>query len=254
MKKIIITVILSLLLPLTGSYSKEKITVVTLFKQYISAQNKIKNSIKIPKYKLLKRKGRWVTQNPDFQNNKYYFNIIVDIRNGFIQISDPETGGGYETYTCTLFIDTKRNRYLAIHHETSGGTIGSIFQEPQHFRFYRLKNNRFLDETDRLVPSISIKEFLKPHAIKNRKTIDRNIKKHLPHYFNYKLPRYGLKIEVTFTFDSFLDLFKSFPGERSAFELNDNNTFRDLKRIRNHFKKFKIFLKWNIKKGTFEIQ
>ena len=88
----------------------------------------------MPQYKIVQRKGKWQTRNPYISNDPFYFDIIVDIKNGYMQISDPGTGGGSQNYTFTLFYAKKKRIFLGIQYE-SFGTIEGIFTKPVNIHF-----------------------------------------------------------------------------------------------------------------------
>lgn len=119
----------------------------------------------------------------------YNFDATVDIKNGYIEISDEGTGGGSIYQQIVLFRTANRSPLIGI---TIGGFNSFYFDT--RLNFYRYINNTWQDVTYEVLPEIETEQFVNKEFYKlNRKKFAEN-----SNFFDYifELPHYGTQLQV----------------------------------------------------------
>ena len=123
----------------------------------------------------------------------YNFDAVVDIKNGYIEISDEGTGGGSIYQQIVLFRAATREPLIGI---TTGGFNSFYFET--RLRFYSFMGNIWQDVTHDVLPQIETYQFV------NNEFYELNRKKFIENssFFDYifKLPHYGTQIDIKINF------------------------------------------------------
>lgn len=120
---------------------------------------------------------------------EYTINPVVDLKNGFVSINDPGTGGGSIIYEVALFLTRSRQPILGV----SMRNFDGVFAET-HIQFLVQDGKSWVDGTSKIIPNIHPGLFLKPDFYnQNKEKIDSlSVFKIV-----YKLPRYGTKVKLS---------------------------------------------------------
>lgn len=188
------------------------------------------------KFELEQKRGKWITKSCA----DYDIEPLVDLRNGYLSIEDPGTGGGTIVQEAALFLTSDRRFFLGVsltEFDGIGARCGiSIFE-------YRDKAMK--DVTASVLPDIDLDAFMPPGydmaALKKKATWVDSIQ------FGYTLPRHGTTVKVSMvltTVSSRLNIAKS------QEEPVDMKTFEE---FQNSIRFEAVELNWNMKKGKFEI-
>lgn len=105
-----------------------------------------------PGYPLTQKNGQWTSISPDTEEP---IDAVVDIKNGFIEIVDPGTGGGEWTYRVVLFRMADGNPLLGITHTFFDGA-----GQTHKYFFLRPEDPKRIDWTNETIKAVSGFDFL----------------------------------------------------------------------------------------------
>lgn len=181
-----------------------------------------------PAYPLRESKGKWTSVSPS--TDEPLEDVIVDLKNGFIQIVDPGTGGGDWTINCVLFRMADGAPVLGLTKTFFDGA--GILQE---CHILRPEDPARLDWTDYALPKIDGFSFLRDDSAEE----EAIVQKLLP--VTIELPRYGTSAKA-----------KVYTGLQEIYCRGDQNEFSDYCGLFLQVRRTEIPLKWNREKGKFE--
>mgnify|MGYP005839187629 CR=1 FL=1 len=143
------------------------------------------------KYSLLKRRDKWISKSIA----DYEFEVIVDIKNGFIEINDEGTGGGNILIQVVLFRKADRSPIIGI---TMGGFNGIYFEKAT--TFYK-KNKHTWVEAEDVFPDIRIGRFLNKNYAQSFLEKDDII---IPNLTTLtELPQFGTEVNLVLNFSKY---------------------------------------------------
>jgi len=183
---------------------------------------------------LVYHNGRWKLKTGDHSYNNA---VIVDIKNGFLEISHPVFK--YRSLRLVLYIDNKKRVTLGVTKWLSKS------KKYRTTRFYRKKGDEWTDITKDILPVFYLKPFLKAkYSNKVFAVIDKRIdwQQSLTGYDFYclKLPRFGTKVQVYPNKDFFSQIKK--------------HDFLKIKNVHNNINYTKkLYMIWNMKQGKFKL-
>lgn len=178
------------------------------------------------KFDFFRKNTAWKARSPATQEE---IDPVIDIKNGFISIADPGTGGGTFFQEVALF--TARNGAIVI------GVTKKLFDGvgfEYDIRFYRLTGNKFVpDDTVLSAPSASM--YFTPGT-------DASIIRKFT-MTGYELPRQGTTVRVT------IDLIH-LGRMNSSEDISDSDRKKYANVLRNRIYDA-IEFNWDLKKGRF---
>jgi len=180
-----------------------------------------------PGYPLKEVNGKWMSLSPDTEEP---IEATVDIKNGFIEIVDPGTGGGDWTFRVVLFRMANGAPVLGITHTFFDGA-GLLHA---HY-FLRPEDPRQLDWTKYTIKSLSGFDFL---PLDNAEE-EHIVNKLLP--VSLELPRYGTSAKATV-----------YTGLENIYCRGDDNEYSDYCILFRQVQRKEIIFKWNKDLGKFE--
>ncbi|MEJ5284472.1 MAG: hypothetical protein WHS77_05415 [Brevinematales bacterium] len=175
------------------------------------------------------------------KNNKYYtiscngeeMDVVVDIKNGYLDVVDEGTGGGtYEIYMA-LFKSSDKKDYVLIYQSSMDG----IGIDQSNLYCYKVENQEWKDVKKEIFAENFWKGFFKEDFYNKNKTKIDNFFKNNQRALLYSLPRYGtdLSLELNYTMGYYL-------------QENEANFFAKMKENLNTEK---LILKWDREKAQF---
>lgn len=179
-------------------------------------------------YELKERNGTWTTQSPD--TGEPIASVVVDIKNGFIEILDEGTGGGEWTYRMALFRMADGNPVIGI---TKTYFDGAGLD--QKYYFLRPEDSRKSDWTKETIKEVSGFDFL---PLDNAEE-ERIVNALLP--VSLELPRQGTSLKATV-----------YTGLEYIYCRGDDNEYADYCGLFKQLRRKEIVFKWNREKGKFE--
>ena len=187
-------------------------------------------------YKLEYQNGQW--RVPCLSTAGCFYQSVVDVKNGFIQIVNDVEAQGTITDQFVLFSDLKGNRYLAISRKAVSAQSIST-----KIGFWLYQNGHWIDVTDHVLPGFSINYFVFPPV---------NFPRFLSDVFAiwYDLPRYGT--EVTVRLDS-VDV-QDFIDGISKSEQDYKQKLNQYMNFRKHLRYVRFKLKWDRQFGRFIVE
>ena len=192
------------------------------------------------KYALTQRNGEWFCQS----SAGYEMPATVDLRNGFIEISDEGTGGGTNQVQMVLFRKTDGTPIIGV---CMGGFNGVFFENKA--RFYDFVNNNWQDVTEKIFPDIEFSCFLNPGytGTPNESGTFR--------WFDYYtcLPRYGLSVELAVNREKIQAVIRENVDFETGELLNGQQRSKMKELVRNIASE-KIMVQWEKSSGKFVLQ
>ncbi len=179
-----------------------------------------------PGYALKETNGRWHSASPDTGEA---LDATVDLKNGFIEIVDPGTGGGDWTYRVVLFRMANGEPVLGITHTFFDGA-GLLHT----YYFIRPEDPKQLDWTKYTIRAVSGFDFL-PLDNAEEESI---VKKLLP--VSLELPRYGTSIKAVV-----------YTGLKDIYCRGDENEYADYCGLFQQVRRREVTFKWNKETGKF---
>jgi hypothetical protein len=195
------------------------------------------------RYKLTLRDGAWYADDEEGCSRK----AIVDIRNGYMKISDEGTGGGYlSNQEIAIFVDARGERIIAINISGCETDIDPPLCSCRGLEFFRLVHNKWEKITARVMPEITLKRFFDKsydpeNAIELKKIIQETRTKN--GLLRYTLPRYGTDVRVAINLSPFRHHLKHATGA----------IHESLREMIAKIARDEIILHWNRARGAFEI-
>ncbi len=180
------------------------------------------------KFTFYRDKGAWQVKSPATDAE---LSPVVDLPGGYIQVSDPGTGGGTYTQETALFITRSGAAFLGVNEITFNG---AYFDRAIHFYRY---DGRKLVPDDSVLPAVGARLFFKGGF--NVSPVEKKIK------IEYSLPRKGTT--VTAAIDTMMLERAASSGEYPPAEEKQSR-----EALRYIIYK-KIELTWDMEKGRFNI-
>jgi hypothetical protein len=148
---------------------------------------------------------------------EYSFDVIVDIKNGYIEISDEGTGGGSIYQQIVLFRSENREPLIGI---TIGGFNSFYFET--RLNFYRYINKRWQMVTTEVLPDIKLERFVNNEFYRlNKEKFHDNAS--LFEYI-YELPQFGTQVKIRINFMKIKSLLYDKIDFQSGTELTEDQT------------------------------
>jgi hypothetical protein len=180
-----------------------------------------------PGYPLTQENGQWTSVSPDTQEP---LPALVDIKNGFIEIVDPGTGGGEWTYRIVLFRMADGNPVIGVTHTFFDGA------GLQHTYFFlRPEDSKRLDWTRETIKAVSAFDFLPADNAEEEHIVQALLPVSL------ELPRQGTSVKAVV-----------FTGLEQIYCRDTDNEYADYCGLFTRVQHKEIVFKWNRDKGTFE--
>ncbi len=135
-------------------------------------------------YEIFYKDNKWYTNSCA----EYEIEILVDIKNGYIEINDEGTGGGRTTVKTVLFRKTDGSGLIGISYHFYDGFADS------DIKFLEYKNNEWVFVTNEVLPEITYRNFMSDDY-------------ELPYFefppfsIYYDLPQFGSSIKLTIFYD-----------------------------------------------------
>lgn len=178
-------------------------------------------------YALRQVNGKWTCLSPSTQEPLE--GVVVDTKNGFIEIVDPGTGGGDWTFRVVLFRMADGNPLLGITHTFfDGATLR------HEYYFLKPEDSRQLDWTKQVIKQVSAFDFLPPDNAEESAIVE----KLLP--VSLELPRYGTMVKA-----------RVYTGLKDIYCRGDENEFSDYCGLFGQVRRTEIAFKWDKEKGRF---
>lgn len=177
---------------------------------------------------LTEQNGKWMTQS-NFTEEPFEV-AMVDVKNGYIEFTDPGTGGGDLTYQFVLFRMADGAPVIGI---TKTFFDGAGID--QTYYFLRPEDPKQLDWTGYTLPEIDGFSFLRDDSAEE----ERIVRKLLP--VTIELPRVGTTARA-----------KVFTGLKDIYCRGDQNEYSDYCVLFDQLHRTEIALKWNKEMGKFE--
>ncbi len=180
------------------------------------------------KFTFYRDKGGWRVKSPITDTA---LKPVVDVPGGYIQVSDPGTGGGTYTQEAALFITRSGAAYLGVNETTFNG---AYFERAIHFYRY---DGRKLVPDDSVLPAVEARLFFKRGY--NVSPVVSKVR------IEYSLPRKGTTVTVAIDTMMLERAVRSgdFPPEEA----------KQSQEALNSIIYGKIELNWDITKGKFTI-
>ncbi len=178
-------------------------------------------------YVLKQANGQWTCLSPSSQEPLE--GVVVDIKNGFIEIVDPGTGGGDWTFRVVLFRMADGNPLLGITHTFFDGA--TLLHK---YYFLKPEDAKQLDWTKQVIKQVSAFDFLPPDNTEETAIVE----KLLP--VSLELPRYGTIVKA-----------KVYTGLKDIYCRGDENEFSDYCGLFRQVQRTEITFKWDKEKGRF---
>lgn len=212
-----------------------------IYEYYQLLPDNIFKSLEGVKYHLQKKGTKWQTESLA----DYPLEPIVDIKNGFIQISDEGTGGGSLVETITLFRKADQGAIIGISIESFIG-----FFSYSVFSFLEYSDKTWYDVTDKVFPVNSFKEFIngKYRAL----YLDQNNRIFKALTLIIELPRNGTIVPISINLSQIHFLLSSEIIPQTGNKLNEKE-IETLWEIVENIEYKSINCKWNKQNGNFEI-
>ncbi len=197
------------------------------------------------KYKLVYDSNKWTTTGL-YKKNKRIIPIIDD-KNGYLKIYEDVESATVTSMTQEMAVFKTNHNEIYVAYNI---LCGQLFSDVDNFKFYLLKNNKFIDKSNILLKQIDNKRFFKnPNDydklidIRDNNQFDPN----LPYFkTRIKLPQIGTVVEVmcnTNAINSYIEMNKNFPEKAK--------TINKLKKLLNSIDKTILKYNWDMNKGTF---
>jgi hypothetical protein len=177
---------------------------------------------------LKQQNGKWMTQS-NFTEEPFEV-AVVDVKNGYIEFTDPGTGGGDLTYQFVLFRMADGAPVIGI---TKTFFDGAGID--QTYYFLRPEDPKQIDWTDYTLPEIDGFSFLRDDSAEE----ERIVRKLLP--VTIELPRVGTTAKA-----------KVFTGLKDIYCRGDQNEYSDYCVLFDQLQRTEIALRWNKEMGRFE--
>jgi len=172
--------------------------------------------------------GKWFTES-NFTEEPFEV-TVVDVKNGYIEFTDPGTGGGDLTSQFVLFRMADGSPVIGITQTFSDGA-----GIDQTCYFLRPEDPEEIDWTEYTMPEIDGFSFLRDDSAEE----ERIVRQLLP--VTIELPRYGTTAKA-----------KVFTGLKDIYCRGDQNKFSDYCILFEQLQRKEIALKWNAQLGMFE--
>lgn len=180
-------------------------------------------------YPLVETKGKWKAISPS--NDEILLeDVVVDLKNGYIEITDPGTGGGEWTTRCVLFRMANGTPVLGLSRTFFDGA--TILQD---LYFLRPEDPQKLDWTTYTMPAVDGFNFLRDDSAEE----EAIVKKLLP--VTIELPRQGTSVKAWV-----------YTGLKELYCRGDENEYSDYCGLFQQVRRTEITFKWNREKGKFE--
>lgn len=193
------------------------------------------------KYELTERDGKWVTNS----SADYEMPVVVDIQNGFIEISDEGTGGGSNLVQVVMFRKSDQNPCIGI---CLGGFNG-MFSE-NNARFYEYINNRWTDVTGKVFPVFEFKSFMNTQYVESNLRENNDIYSVLDYWV--RLPRFGLIVESEVNWEKIQAVLRENVNPENG-ETFDERQQELLRGMINNIMYEKIKIRWDKQNDRFMI-
>ncbi|MBN1531112.1 MAG: hypothetical protein JXA20_00480 [Spirochaetes bacterium] len=180
-------------------------------------------------------KGKYVTKS----DAGYEIHPVVDLRNGYISITDNGTGGGSILQEIALFIDRRRRHYLAVNLSSHDG----ITMEAR-FDIYRVDSGGFVKVTDSVLPKVALARFLK--TPEDYPTLRKYFSGRPFYSVIYTLPRIGTTVKATLAYDQ-VQMHLAQPDDRGELTAQ-------CRRFIANIKTGSLNLAWDMDRGRFTIK
>lgn len=141
-------------------------------------------------YQLFFKNNKWIT----YSSEGYEIMPVVDIKNGYINIDDPGTGGGESTLTVALFRKNDGSALIGVSYYTNDGIYANSW-----VYFLEYNNNKWEIVNQKVLPSITYKNFMSENYIIPKFPYP-------PYVIHYSLPQFGTTIELLFKCDYVVNL------------------------------------------------
>lgn len=191
-----------------------------------------KDVLKTGKFEITNKNGKYFTNS----NADYEFEVIVDIKNKYLEIEDQGTGGGTTSQQFAIFLRSGQNPVFGLYESKFDG----IDVESQ-IKFYEYTNKKWIDVTKKIIPEPSFSLFFETSDNETNQLI-KEFTKYI--YFTYNIPRYGT------TMRCYLNSYKI---EQLADSENKTNETKNAQKLNNLIKYNTIEYLWDYKKGIFTL-
>jgi len=144
------------------------------------------------RYELANKDGKWLTKS----SVGYEFEVVVDAANGYLEINDRGTGGGFVAQELALLATADGGTVIGVNIYCADGTQART----KGLRFYRRDGNRFRDVTKDVLPELDWKMFYRANQwnIEDLKQGAKIAAREKIALIRFKLPRNGTMLRASF--------------------------------------------------------
>ncbi len=181
------------------------------------------------RFTLVQRHGVWTSTSPITEAE---LEVIADIKNGYLYVADPGTGGGTIIHELALFKADGGKEYIGVNlKEFDGVGITS------NLKFYAYSGGRFRDVTADICPFLDTKEFImeKFKELSSARICLKQVS------IDPQLPRKGTTLVL-----------QLFTGRLEMMMTSDGMALKECAGLQDRLYKT-IELAWDVKKGIFRL-
>ncbi|MFH0974699.1 MAG: hypothetical protein V1874_02830 [Spirochaetota bacterium] len=147
------------------------------------------------RYKLQQKNNKWITRS----NVGYDFEVIVDIKNGYLNIMDSGTGGGTGTQEVALYSTNAGSDIVGVNLITFDGIDSACT-----LKFFK-PDDKWKDVTDDILPKIDLFLFMDgSYKVNHQRKMDSFLEFTKGITLLYQLPRVGTTMSVKVDLDRFI--------------------------------------------------
>ena len=193
------------------------------------------------RYSLAPLGNKWKTKS----TVGYEMDAVVDIENGYIEIVDRGTGGGFINHEVAVFDSKNRGRVIALNIFGGDGTRASA----AGIKFFVRQGSGWQDVTAEVLPGIDWTMFYQPNQW-NMEDLKKGVQiaaREKIELVRYKLPRIGTTLRASFLRENII-----IRGQYTTTGLTAEES-RILASMVNTLARSRIMLKWDREKGVFRL-
>lgn len=175
----------------------------------------------------------------------YPMDAVVDSENGYLEIVDRGTGGGFVTHELAVLDSKARGRVVILNIFAGNDTRASS----AGLKIFVRQGTNWKDVTAEVFPGINWTMFYQPNQwnMEELKQAVALAKREKIELVRYKLPRIGTSLRASFLRENII-----IRGQYAAEGLTAEES-RLLLSLANTLARSRIMLKWNREKGVFEL-
>jgi len=175
----------------------------------------------------------------------YEMDVVVDLENGYIEIVDRGTGGGFINHELSIFDSKKRGRVVALNSLGGDGTRASS----AGIKFFVREASSWKDVTAEVLPGIDWTMFYQSNQW-NMEDLKKGVQiaaREKIELVRYKIPRIGTTLRASFLRENII-----IRGQYTTSGLSQEES-RILASMVNTLARSRIMLRWDKENGVFRL-